>query len=235
MDREIVEQLSRQSLWLKDSWLWLMREKVLGPDTRTALEVGCGAGHVMSVMSELLDVKGVDINADMVSICRERELDAVIGNACDLPFEDGSFDVVYCSFLLLWLREPDEALAEMARVSRRWVVALAEPDYGARIDHPPELERLGGLLVEDLIERGADPFIGRKLREVYFKGGLWPEVGVHQGVWPMERAAREARFELRFADEGSRADLEKAIQNAAEECSLLQYNPVFWAVAEKYK
>lgn len=28
MEPDLVEQLGRQSLWLRDSWLWLMREKV---------------------------------------------------------------------------------------------------------------------------------------------------------------------------------------------------------------
>lgn len=234
MDRTLVEQLFHQSLWLKDSWLWLMREKVFGRDARTALEVGCGAGHVMSIMSEHLDVRGVDIDPDMVALCRERKLDAVMGDAHDLPFEDGSFDVVYCSFLLLWLREPDEAVAEMARVSRKWVVCLAEPDYGARIDHPPELERLGHLLTDDLVARGADPFVGRRLREIFYAGGLWPEVGVHQGVWPVDRAAREARKELMMADGATLRELEAAIDKAEKDGTLLQYNPVFWAVAKKH-
>ena len=233
MDRYMIEQLRGQSLWLRESWLWLLREKVLIPETKTALEVGCGAGHVMEILSEYLEIKGLDSDPDMVSLCREKGLDVNPGDAMDIPFEDDSFDIVYCSFLLLWLPDPVRAVEEMARVSRKWVICLAEPDYGARIDHPPELERLGHMHTEGLMAQGADPFIGRRLREVFSEAGLISEIGVHQGVWPIERTAREIELELGMADEATRRELGKAVDRAVAERTLLQYNPVFYALARK--
>jgi SAM-dependent methyltransferase len=233
MDKNLVEQLRRQSLWLKDSWLWLLREKVLDAETKTALEVGCGAGYVMEILSEHLEMRGLDNDPDMVSLCREKGLDVNLADVMDIPTDDESFDIVYCSFLLLWLPDPVRAVEEMARVSRRWVVCLAEPDYGARIDHPPELERLGHLLTEGLMGQGADPFIGRRLRGVFAEAGLIADIGVHQGVWPIDRTAREAEMEMVLADEASRRELGKALDKALAEGSLLQYNPVFYALARK--
>ncbi len=233
MDPNLVEQLQRQSLWLRDSWLWLLRERVTHGARMSALEVGCGAGHVMEILSEHLDVKGIDRDPDMVAICREKKLDVTLAEAGNLPFPNGTFDIVYCSYLMLWLGEPVKAIREMSRVSGKWVVCLAEPDYGARIDYPPQLEGLGKALAADLRSKGADPFIGRKLRSVFSAAGLDAEIGVHQGVWPLEKTAREVNAELERAGEPAGGDLKYIAEQAMKDGGLLQYNPVFYALAKK--
>lgn len=233
MDRALIDQLARQSLWLRDSWLWILKEKVLSGPRPKALEVGCGAGHVMEVLSDRMDVSGIDSDPDMVALCREKGLDVQLADAAELPFSDGAFEVAYCSFLLLWLPEPVVAIREMARVTRKWVVCLGEPDYGARIDHPPELEALGEAMVQDLQSRGADPFIGRKLGAIFSAAGLNAEIGVHQGVWPPDRLRTEAEGELAWAQDDERANLREALNNAIRDGSAFQYNPVFYALARK--
>ena len=230
MDRELVDHLHRQSTWLRDSWLWILRDKVGISGTEKALEVGCGAGHVMEILAQHFDVAGIDNDPDMVEICRSKGLDVQLADAAELPFEDDSFDIVYCSFFLLWVDEPVKVLEEMARVSKSWVLCLGEPDYGGRIDHPPELEKLGQLLIDDLQSRGADPFIGRKLRDYFSRAGMEPEIGVHQGVWPLEKLRREITNELVWVPEAERPGLEKAIKD--NEYSLFQYNPVFYAISK---
>ncbi len=229
MDIDLVNHLQRQSTWLRDSWLWLMEDRGI-TQCRTALEVGCGAGHVMEIMAQHFDVKGIDIDPAMVEICREKGLDVQVGDAYKLPFEDSSFDIVYCSFLLLWLEDPAAAIREMARVSRKWVMCLAEPDYGGRIDHPLDLEKLGKLLIEDLEKRGADPLIGRKLRKLFTDANLNAEIGVHQGVWPLEKLQHEIMQELQWVPEAERPAIGKAI--AENPNSLFQYNPIFYSISK---
>jgi SAM-dependent methyltransferase len=233
MNRQLIDQLARQSLWLRESWLWLLREKVLGDDRPKVLEVGCGAGHVMEILSEHMDIAGIDSDPDMVSLCKQKGLDVHFGDAGNLPFRDDNFDIVYCSFLLLWLPEPAKAVREMARVSRKWVICLAEPDYGGRIDYPPELDALGKAMVRDLQSRGADPFVGRKLRAIFSDAGLEPEIGVHQGVWPMDKLKAEAEGVLEWVPEEKRPGLRKALNGAIDKGSAFQYNPVFWAITKK--
>jgi len=155
-------QLRRQSIWLRDSIAWIMREKVLDDDgAKTALDVGCGPGFVMDIMGEFADVRGVDIDEDMVMTCRARGLDVERASAFDLPFGDGSFDIVYCTFLMLWLDDPLSTLDEMSRVSRDRVLCLAEPDFGARIDYPEDLGPVRNLIIDGIRQRGGDPEIGR--------------------------------------------------------------------------
>ena len=89
----------------------------------------------------------------------------VNGNALALPYPPHIFDVTFCHFLLLWVRDPVQVLSEMSRVTRTGgsVLVMAEPDYSHRIDQPQGLARLGGLQTQALQERGADPAIGLKL------------------------------------------------------------------------
>ena len=142
-------------------------------------------------------------------------MNAVLGDASALPFEDGSFDIAYCSFTLLWVKDPQKVIREMVQVSRRFVVCLAEPDYGGRISHPKEVADLDRYLVESLVEEGADPFIGRKLGTMLERAGLQVEMGVHSGVWSPGQLKYEAKAEwdsiVRSVKERAETDvLEKA-------------------------
>jgi ubiquinone/menaquinone biosynthesis C-methylase UbiE len=232
-------QLRRQSIWLRDSIAWIMREKVLDGDrTKTALDVGCGPGFVMEVMEELADVRGVDIDEDMVMACRAHGLDVERASAFDLPFGDGSFDIVYCTFLMLWLEDPISALAEMSRVSRDRVLCLAEPDFGARIDYPEDLEPVRNLIIDGIKRRGGDPEIGRKLRELYRRIGLMVEVGTHPGVWSLERLRQESKDEWNFVEEMvpdgvDISDLKTRWERSLKKGTLFQYSPIFYALGSK--
>jgi len=97
-----------------------------------------------------------------------------MGDARALPFASGTFDIVFCHYLLLWVTTPVAALQEMKRVVRPSgsVLALAEPDYSRRLDRPRELEILGGLQTESLRQQGANPAMGGQLRLAFEQAGL---------------------------------------------------------------
>lgn len=241
-DPDFVRQLRRQSLWLKESWLWLVEKKVLiskkGKKPR-ALDVGCGPGFVMDILSGKFDVHGIDLDPDMVSMCKARGLDVVQGRAEKLPFDDGEFDVVYCTFLLLLVKDPSMALKEMRRVSKGWVLALAEPDYGAWIDHPEGLDGLREAIVDGLKASGSDPFIGRKLRGLFKKAGMPAEVGEHPGVWDPGQLKEEFEDQKRFIraltgqDRAKMERIEKAWKDALDRGELFHYNPIFYALGKR--
>jgi SAM-dependent methyltransferase len=112
---------------------------------------------------------GLDIDPATLNFTSQRETHAIYvrGDGHALPFPDRAFDAVVCHYLLLWLAQPERGVREMARVTRPGgrVLACAEPDYGGRIDHPPELAALGRRQTEALRGQGADPEIGRRLGE----------------------------------------------------------------------
>jgi ubiquinone/menaquinone biosynthesis C-methylase UbiE len=61
---------------------------------RRVLDVGCGAANMTHHLRHYGDVIGVDSNPKPLEIARERGLEAYQGSADDLPFEDGTFDLV---------------------------------------------------------------------------------------------------------------------------------------------
>ena len=194
----------------------------------------------MEALRGELAVSGVDLDTDMVMACVARDLDVVEASAYDLPYEDGEFHVVYCTFLMMWLEDPAGALSEMARVSDRWVLCLAEPDFGARIDHPEGLAEVRELVVSGFRARGADPRMGRKLRELYRWAGIPAEIGVHAGVWEVDRLRLEFEDEWDYlrraahdADPERMHRLRASWERALDEGTILSYNPIFYALGRK--
>jgi SAM-dependent methyltransferase len=155
------------------------------------------------------------------------------GKGEDLPFQDGEFNVVYCSFLLLWVKDPGAVMDEMLRVSKDFVVCLAEPDYAGRVDYPPELSELTSMIVEGTRNAGGDPCMGRKLRSLFSERGMDAEIGIHPGAWSLERLRAESEAEWEWAegmvgDAGWRAmERLRVIWDALTRGTLFQHNPIF--------
>jgi ubiquinone/menaquinone biosynthesis C-methylase UbiE len=94
---------------------------------KDVLEVGCGTGLILERIRRFAkSAKGIDLSPGMLALAKERGLDVCEGSATKLPFADESFDLT-CSFKVL-AHVPDigKALAEMARVTRKGGVVLAE-------------------------------------------------------------------------------------------------------------
>ncbi|MEX5298350.1 methyltransferase domain-containing protein [Kocuria sp. CPCC 205292] len=90
---------------------------------QSVLDVACGTGVVAREAARLLQgsgrVVGLDVNAGMLAVARRvaPALEWVEADALDLPFPDGSFDVVLCQAGLMFVADPVRALQEMARVA----------------------------------------------------------------------------------------------------------------------
>jgi SAM-dependent methyltransferase len=83
------------------------------------LDVGCGTGANLEMLTEFGDAEGVDVSAEALSFCRDRGLDKVrSGEAEALPYEDGSFDMVTGLDVVEHLDDDVAGLKEMRRVLR---------------------------------------------------------------------------------------------------------------------
>jgi SAM-dependent methyltransferase len=83
------------------------------------LDVGCGTGANLLMLSEYGEAEGVDISEDALAFCRERGLDKVrLGAGEKLPYEDGTFDLVTALDVVEHMDDDLAGLREMRRVLR---------------------------------------------------------------------------------------------------------------------
>ena len=126
-----------------------------GVPVRTVLDVGTGTGLFAEAFSKAgTDVTGVDVSADLLAAAREHVPPATFmeGAAERLPFEDGSFDLVFLGHVLHETDNPSRALEEARRVARVRVVVLEWP-YRTEDVGPPLEHRLKPEKIEDLARR----------------------------------------------------------------------------------
>lgn len=176
---------------------------------KRVLDVGCGTGVLLAEISRLSAAQaiGIDLDASRLyaSALHAPEAALLHADGLRLPLSDASFDICLCHFLLLWVKEPRTILEEMRRVTHPGgaVIAMAEPDYGGRIDYPDALAELGKMQQESLIRQGADPMIGRKLKSLFHQAGLKQvEAGVIGAQWSgtPDQAELELEWKVLQAD-----------------------------------
>jgi SAM-dependent methyltransferase len=83
------------------------------------LDVGCGTGANLLMLSQYGDAEGVDISEDALAFCRERGLEKVkLGAGEELPYDDGTFDLVTALDVVEHMDDDLAGLREMRRVLR---------------------------------------------------------------------------------------------------------------------
>jgi SAM-dependent methyltransferase len=103
---------------------YILRQVKL-PSQPRLLDVGCGNGYFSYYLAEVGSTIAVDYAGAMLRANPAGQL--AQASAFELPFASQSFDLVFCSNLLHHLPTPVEAVREMRRVSRRYVV-MSEPN-----------------------------------------------------------------------------------------------------------
>ena len=151
------------------------------------LDVGCGPGSITTTLANYVpegSVTGVDVADSVLEEARTtaKDLQNVKfkkGNVMDkLPFEDESFDVVFCHQVLFHVTDHVSALKEMRRVCRTGgLVACREGDLGTYIHFPPNegfhlfLETYHKMIVS----AGMSPGTGRQLHSWARLAGFDPK------------------------------------------------------------
>ena len=174
--------------------VWRIRESC------RVVDFGCGYGYfgtaILPQMPEGSSYTGIDVSEKLID--EGEELFGklpyngrfVPGDVCNTPFADGEFDVATCHSLLMHLKNPEEAVREMARVTRPggWVIAC-ESNVNAvnALLHVAEIEQSTavdlGFLQEnfDRIQNltGSDFNIGAKVPVLFQEAGLENVGGTH--------------------------------------------------------
>jgi ubiquinone/menaquinone biosynthesis C-methylase UbiE len=103
---------------------------------RKVLEVGCGTGRFSAEVIKLGgELTVLDIGPNLVSDVSNRlSCHGVVGDACDLPFDNESMEIIISSECIEHTPHPAQAIREMCRVCcRRGVVCITTPN---RLWHP---------------------------------------------------------------------------------------------------
>ncbi len=89
------------------------------PDRPSVLDVGCGVGmYTEAFLRETPNVFGVEIERDRALEARAHTKDVIQGLGEQLPFAEGTFDVVFSHEVLEHVADDRACLREMARVAR---------------------------------------------------------------------------------------------------------------------
>ena len=122
-----------------DYWWFKVRREILVelttkfvvPGSR-ALDLGCGTGFIAQKLIKYYDLSLVDSNKEALDICKDKGLCGINASIHHLPFEDSTFDLVYC-FDVLYHRsvQPCErALNEIYRVlNKGGYFIVSEPAF----------------------------------------------------------------------------------------------------------
>lgn len=106
------------------------------------LDVGCRVGYALDEMQQLFPeakVTGVDLVPKFVSLSEGYCEDVHIADACALPFEDESYDWVFCSQVLEHTTDVPKAISELCRVSRYGLyisIPLEDDNEESRVQNP---------------------------------------------------------------------------------------------------
>ena len=146
------------------------------------MELGCGTGALLEeVATRFISshqhlgknkmLAGIDHNTEFIDQSRllMKEIapgvEIKVADATSIPYPEGTFEVVYCHYFLMWNEDQKRArvVQEAKRVLKTggWFVCFAEPDYLGWILEPET--KLREFLMHSLMVSGGDLSSGRKL------------------------------------------------------------------------
>ena len=136
------------------------------------LDVGCGTGANLEMLSEFGAAEGVDVSAEALSFCQARGLEQVKAGAAEaLPYDDNSFDLVTGLDVVEHLDDDLAGLKEMRRVLR--------PDGRALLFVPAFMFLWG---VQDDISNHRRRYTLKQLKDAVRKAGFEVERATYVNI-----------------------------------------------------
>ena len=116
---------------------WLAADLASGLDV---LDAGCGVGYGAEMIARAgaSRVVGIDLAPEAIAAASERAGEVAafqVGDVRDLPFDEGSFDLVVCFEVLEHLEDPEPAITALKGVLREdGLLIVSSPNRGV---YPP--------------------------------------------------------------------------------------------------
>jgi len=231
-----AELLEQQAAWLSQARSRLFRRVGIA-HKRRILDLGAGHGAVTGELLRRSSGFVVAFDTNLVALCAGEGFEGAFqvgGDAACLPFSSASFDLVFCQCTLMWATPLTRVITELRRVlDSKGVLVAIEPDYGAMIEFPPQIESRD-IWLSALMRCGADPRVGRRLPSELHSSGFDVKVFLFEQI---DGASKE-RFA--FLDglplSAEEADRLSEIRNSSsqlESWEELSHLPFFLIVAQK--
>jgi len=194
---------------LEDTYWWFIARRrfvaQLLTERRTSrrakiLDVGCGTGATLELLQRFGQATGVDSDRTALDICSlQRGLPVQQAHVEDLPFPDGSFDVVTCLDVLEHTDDDIPALREIRRVCAPGATFIAMvPAYRFLwSEHDEALKHRRRYVAHELRNKmtnaGFDvvsstyfitmlffPILAVRLWQGLFKRSIYPQTAIHE-------------------------------------------------------
>ncbi|MEM7127776.1 MAG: methyltransferase domain-containing protein [Chloroflexota bacterium] len=147
----------------------------------SVLDAGCGSGSMSRLLANAAPnghVVGVDTNDDYLQNARRiaeadglKNVEFKTGDIFALPFDDDSFDLVWCKYVFQWVNNPSLAIREFCRVTRPGGKIVCCNFDGFGVTHYPVDTKLREDS-ERFFHHVVDPFVGRKTHAMFRENGL---------------------------------------------------------------
>jgi SAM-dependent methyltransferase len=178
---------------------------------QAAIDLGCGPRGILDLLAGRVAPAGrvVGLDADPAHAAmaagftarrRLSGVEIITADARATGLPACSFDLVHARTLLVNLPDPASVAAEMMRLARPggWVASM-EPDTEHALCYPPcpAFDRLCEIFTVAFRRNGADPWIGRRVPELFRQAGL-EDVAVEARVqsYPPGNSRRTIRLDL---------------------------------------
>jgi ubiquinone/menaquinone biosynthesis C-methylase UbiE len=204
----------------------------------TAVDVGCGAGHVSRVLAERIGPDGhvVGLDFDPVKLdtarrqARRAGLENVEYRVLDVTtwIEPDSYDVVYGRFIVSHLAERETLVGRMVAALRlHGVLVVEDIDFSGAFCQPtnPAYDRYCELYTRVVARKGGDANVGIELYRMCLDAGLSdPHVSLVQPIQGGRSAEKELTLStmINIADSvvleevASREECDRVIEELAE-------------------
>jgi SAM-dependent methyltransferase len=176
-----IERLRTQSKAMAPDAL-VMLDRIGPIKGWTCLDVGCGPGGITDLLSARVGsagrVVGLDMDAEFLEHARRNAPSNVefhLGDAYRADLPAGTFDLVHMRFVASTAGNPEQLLAEAARLARPGgIVALQEPDGSTLNCYPPHpaWDRLKAVLLGVFKGVGADLQLAMRLYNLVHQAGF---------------------------------------------------------------
>ncbi len=155
-------------------------------NNKRIVDFGCGTGDLVAEIAEMYPkakITGIEISKAQFEAAVETNQknpnvtlingDVMKSGLKDIT-SDISFDIIYCRYLLEHVPDPVNVVKEMLSVTKPNGAIKAQENDLANVFYYPEFEGLDKLHNEFCamqIDHGGDPFIGRKLFDIFKRAG----------------------------------------------------------------